>query len=177
LLYQKAEKQAVTALKKGFTCQELKFAAIPGGPSIQLVKDNGLSLFQSNTKGGLGKNSDSKNLRNSLGGKPKQDLSNRYKTPQIKNIDQLFELELGKLLQDKCNSITVWVNNKPVKAYKLNKSFGEYFKKGDIYYLDTMHGYHLEVFTANGYAKGVINLDGSWNYAKSKAAEGRRIRV
>lgn len=51
--------------------------------------------------------------------------------------------------------------------------------KGDYFYLDAAHRNHMEVFDRGGKAKGVLNLDGSTNYAKTEKAleEGRRIYV
>jgi len=63
-------------------------------------------------------------------------------------------------------------------VYKANKSVGDYIKKGDQFYLDAKHKDHIEVFDSTGTkVKAVLNLDGSFNDAKTKAAraEGRRL--
>jgi len=48
-------------------------------------------------------------------------------------------------------------------------------KKGDRFYLDAMHKNHIEVFNRNGKIKTVLNLDGTENISKLKAAEGRTV--
>lgn len=63
-------------------------------------------------------------------------------------------------------------------VYKANESVGDYIKKGDQFYLDAKHKDHIEVFDSTGTkVKAVLNLDGSFNDAKTKAAraEGRRL--
>jgi len=47
-------------------------------------------------------------------------------------------------------------------------------KPGDYYYLDGMHKDHIELFAKDNSAKGVFNLDGSLNEAKTAKASGRR---
>jgi hypothetical protein len=44
-------------------------------------------------------------------------------------------------------------------------------------YLDGQHKNHLEVFDRKGGFKYVLNLDGSINDAKTKAAAGRRLKL
>ncbi|WP_241645604.1 hypothetical protein [Rosenbergiella metrosideri] len=63
-------------------------------------------------------------------------------------------------------------------VFKAKKPVGDYIAKGDKYYLDGMHKNHIEVFDSTGTkVKAVLNLDGSFNDAKTKAAkaEGRRL--
>lgn len=64
--------------------------------------------------------------------------------------------------------------------YQATAKSSEYgIKKGDYFYLDDLHFDHIEVFDKNGKAKKVLNLDGSLNEKKTKAAldEGRTIDV
>ncbi|CQJ62513.1 adhesin/hemagglutinin [Yersinia rohdei] len=62
-------------------------------------------------------------------------------------------------------------------VYQAKDSVGEHIIKGDKYYLDGAHKNHLEVFDSKGKVKVVLNLDGSYNDVKTKAAikEGRRL--
>lgn len=60
---------------------------------------------------------------------------------------------------------------------KADKKINEHIRKGDVFYLDNHHMNHIEVFDAQGKATAVLNLDGSINEAKSKAAKGRRISL
>ena len=50
-------------------------------------------------------------------------------------------------------------------------------KKGDVFYIDTLHWDHIEVFDKDGNVQFVFNLDGSYNARKTKLArdEGRTI--
>lgn len=49
--------------------------------------------------------------------------------------------------------------------------------RGDHYYLDGLHKDHIEVFDENGNFKTVLNLDGTVNDKKSKAASKRKINL
>ncbi|BFI52241.1 hypothetical protein KD3_05090 [Yersinia pseudotuberculosis] len=63
-------------------------------------------------------------------------------------------------------------------VYQANKPVGDYIQKGDQFYLDSKHKDHIEVFDSTGTrVRAVLNLDGSFNDAKTKAAkaEGRRL--
>ena len=63
-------------------------------------------------------------------------------------------------------------------VYQANKPVGDYIQKGDQFYLDAKHKDHIEVFDSTGTkVRAVLNLDGSFNDAKTKAAkaEGRRL--
>lgn len=62
-------------------------------------------------------------------------------------------------------------------VYQAKGSVGDYIAKGDKYYLDGLHKDHIEVFDSKGKVKAVLNIDGSFNDAKTKAAraEGRRL--
>ncbi|NIE69475.1 hemagglutinin repeat-containing protein [Pantoea sp. Acro-807] len=62
-------------------------------------------------------------------------------------------------------------------VYQAKGAVGDYIAKGDKYYLDGLHKDHIEVFDSKGKVKAVLNIDGSFNDAKTKAAraEGRRI--
>ncbi len=62
-------------------------------------------------------------------------------------------------------------------VYQVTSPVGDYLAKGDKFYLDGMHKNHLEVFDSKGRFKAVLNLDGSYNSAKTSKAisEGRRL--
>ena len=47
------------------------------------------------------------------------------------------------------------------------------FKKGDYFYLDNLHKDHYETFNKCGSSKGVFNMDGSLNPAKTAKAKNR----
>ncbi|MCU7891632.1 MAG: hypothetical protein KZQ78_08440 [Candidatus Thiodiazotropha sp. (ex Ustalcina ferruginea)] len=59
-------------------------------------------------------------------------------------------------------------------VYKVTKDSGS-LKKGDQFYLDSLHRDHLEVFDRNNNFKTVLNLDGTVNAAKELAGKGRKI--
>ncbi|WP_429055705.1 hypothetical protein [Aeromonas jandaei] len=61
-------------------------------------------------------------------------------------------------------------------VYKATDDIGEYIKKGDQFYPDGQHKNHLEVFDKRGNFRVVLNLDGTINEAKTKAAEGRKLK-
>ena len=47
------------------------------------------------------------------------------------------------------------------------------FKPGDYFYMDGMHKDHIETFSSKNSSKGVFNLDGRYNAAKSTRAANR----
>ena len=61
-------------------------------------------------------------------------------------------------------------------VYKATDDVGQYIKKGDQFYLDGQHKNHLEVFDKRGNFRAVLNLDGTINDVKTKAAEGRKFK-
>ena len=61
-------------------------------------------------------------------------------------------------------------------VYQSTDNIGDYIKKGDQLYLDGQHKDHIEVFDKRGNFRAVLNLDGSINEAKTKAAEGRKFK-
>ena len=61
-------------------------------------------------------------------------------------------------------------------VYKATGDIGDYIKKGDQFYLDGQHKNHIEVFDKRGNFRAVLNLDGTINEAKTKAAEGRKFK-
>ncbi len=86
---------------------------------------------------------------------------------------KFFETEFGQLLKKNSTKLHQTYQNQPI--YRMDKNIGEYLKKGYHYYLDNAHKDHLEVFDKNGFAKSVVNLDGSLNTAKSLSSAGRKI--
>ncbi|MDF7667823.1 hypothetical protein PT273_08225 [Orbaceae bacterium ESL0727] len=60
--------------------------------------------------------------------------------------------------------------------YTANKPIRDIIKKGDQFYLDGQHKDHIEVFDKRGNFRAVLNLDGTINEAKTKAAEGRKLK-
>lgn len=63
-------------------------------------------------------------------------------------------------------------------VYQANKPVGDYIQKGDPFYLAAKHKDHIEVINSTGTkVRAVLNLDGSFNDSKIKAAkaEGRRL--
>lgn len=61
--------------------------------------------------------------------------------------------------------------------YQDQNKTGDTIKKGDQLYLDAKHKYHLGVFDKNGNFKTVLNLDGSVNFDKTKAGQGRKLKI
>ncbi|MCG2596946.1 MAG: hemagglutinin repeat-containing protein [Achromobacter sp.] len=61
-------------------------------------------------------------------------------------------------------------------VYQADRRIGNNIKKGDKFYLDGKHMDHIEVFDGRGNVRCVLNLDGSINDRKTKAAEGRSLK-
>ncbi|TKV06497.1 hypothetical protein FDX19_20125 [Citrobacter sp. wls619] len=62
-------------------------------------------------------------------------------------------------------------------VYQAQGPVGDYIAKGDKYYLDGLHKYHIEVFDNKGKVKAVLNIDGSFNDAKTKVARAEVTKM
>ncbi|MGP2518170.1 hemagglutinin repeat-containing protein, partial [Yersinia sp. 2545 StPb PI] len=94
----------------------------------------------------------------------------------VGNMGEFFkQAGFGSLTKDSSQKTSQIYQGQSV--YQAKDSVGEYIAKGDKYYLDGAHKNHLEVFDSKGKVKAVLNLDGSYNDAKTQAAikEGRRL--
>ncbi|MDU0328931.1 polymorphic toxin-type HINT domain-containing protein, partial [Paenibacillus sp. 3LSP] len=92
------------------------------------------------------------------------------------NMSEFFKLDFGASIKSQSQKTSTIV--KGATVYKVNgKTGNDYLKKGDQFYLDTLHHDHIEVFDSRGKVKAVLNLDGSFNAKKTEAAlkEGRTI--
>ncbi|UOO83192.1 S-layer family protein [Uruburuella testudinis] len=61
-------------------------------------------------------------------------------------------------------------------VYTVQKSQG-LLKTGDRFYLDGQHKNHLEIFDKNGNFRFVLDMNGSVNQTKTKAAIGRKLNL
>ncbi|OYD06148.1 hypothetical protein CHM34_17860 [Paludifilum halophilum] len=90
---------------------------------------------------------------------------------------QFFELEFGKSLKKKSAKTKIQYDGQSI--YKVaNKTDNPHLKKGDGYYLDALHGDHIEVINKRGNVKAVLNLDGTLNEKKTEEAlkQGRKVK-
>jgi len=102
----------------------------------------------------------------------------KHKEPaKVANMKEFFQTEFGGSLAG--------VSQKTSKIYKgqavytvSKKAENPYLKKGDQFYLDSLHYDHIEVFDKQGKVKAVINLNGTLNEAKTAAAikSGRELK-
>lgn len=96
---------------------------------------------------------------------------------KVANMKEFFELPFGKTLYP--HSLKTKRPYQGVPIYQLvEKAPGSDLKKGFYYYLDKLHGDHIEVFNKRGDVAGVYNLDGTFNSKKFDAAQkaGRNIK-
>ena len=94
----------------------------------------------------------------------------------IGNMGEFFKQPgFGSQMKDNAQKTSQIFQGQSV--YQAKKPVGDYIAKGDKYYLDGLHKDHIEVFDSKGKVKAVLNIDGSFNDAKTKAAkaEGRRL--
>ncbi|MER2471926.1 DUF637 domain-containing protein [Photorhabdus laumondii] len=61
--------------------------------------------------------------------------------------------------------------------YQAQGKLGDIIKKGDQLYLDGSHKNHLELFDSKNNFKAALNLDGSVNVDKTKAGQGRKLKI
>ncbi|WP_328204553.1 RHS repeat-associated core domain-containing protein [Brevibacillus nitrificans] len=92
-------------------------------------------------------------------------VSNDVKILKASNMKEFFNLDFGKSLKNvafKTNGMY-----KGQSIYKIDKKIDNpYLKKGDGFYLDSLHYDHMEVFDSKGKVKAVLNLDGTLNMKK-----------
>ncbi len=94
----------------------------------------------------------------------------------IGNMGEFFKQPgFGSHMKDNAQNTSQIFQGQSV--YQAKKPVGDYIAKGDKYYLDGLHKDHIEIFDSKGKVKAVLNIDGSFNDAKTKAAkaEGRRL--
>jgi hypothetical protein len=85
-------------------------------------------------------------------------------------MKEFFQLPFGQTLYPR--SVKTPYHYQKFSIYKLTENIPNTdLKKGYFYYLDSLHGDHIEVFNKQLKAAGVYNLDGTFNVAKSEAAK------
>ena len=90
----------------------------------------------------------------------------------VANMGEFFNTQFGIGLKAVTSRTSKRIKGQTV--YKVSKDSGS-LKKGDQFYLDSLHKDHLEVFDKNNNFKTVLNLDGTVNAAKELAGKGRTI--
>lgn len=98
---------------------------------------------------------------------------------RVNNMKEFFELPFGRMLHPHSLK-TSYQYQKFSIIYKLTENIpGTRLKKGYFYYLDRLHGDHLEVFDKQLRVAAVYNLDGTFNMAKFESAQkaGRTIKL
>ncbi len=107
--------------------------------------------------------------------KNEQTLSS-IKPLQAANMSEFFQHPFGQMLLKKSKKTPYRYQN-PI--YQLTENIpGTNLKKNHFYYLDRLHGDHLEIFDQAYQCSGVYNLDGTFNQIKYDLARknGRNIR-
>ncbi|MDR3550585.1 MAG: polymorphic toxin-type HINT domain-containing protein [Candidatus Babeliales bacterium] len=108
----------------------------------------------------------------------KQDPKKPRNTDRFANMYEVFEkAAIGKTLKE-CSESTSCAYKDGAKIFKVIKDIAEYgIKKGDWFYLDKMHGDHIEVFKKFGSPmRTILNMDGTQNFNKLKQAGARTIK-
>lgn len=137
-------------------------------------KDSGYrSLFNVNEIQAYFKNND-------IGQEKKKDAPGPEKPRNDNKYPNMYEVfgkaVIGKQLKE-CSKSTSFSYKGISKIYKVIKDIAKFgIKKGDWFYLDKMHGDHIEVFKKCGkVVRTVLNMDGTENKKKLVQAIGRDI--
>ena len=101
-------------------------------------------------------------------------VHNSYGPRGVANMGEFIKGGFGRNLSGVAQKTPARFQGQSI--FKTRKKLGDNIKKGDHFYLDNKHKDHLEVFDINGTFKFVLNLDGTINNLKTKAALGRSIR-
>ena len=126
------------------------------------VKDDGVLHSRINKRS----SSEPRNANNKNSGEKK----NHAQT--VSNMQEFFnETEFGKLIKDKCEKVKG--TNQHYRMTKKVREFG--LKKGDEFYLDTLHKDHIEVFDKHDKSKTVLKLSGKEFTKKLNNAKFRTI--
>lgn len=93
----------------------------------------------------------------------------------VENMKTFFQGSFGSILK-KSSSGTSQIYKKQ-RVFEISNKMKEYkyLRKGDKFYLDSLHKNHIEVFDKNGKARLVLNLDGTINIEKTAQVKGRII--
>lgn len=137
---------------------------------VEIPKDNILLFAQKQSNSpqppqGRNNNNNSNQPQDPNGKKPRI-------TDKVGNMYELFALNaFGKALEE-CSERTKFLYDNHARIFRIIKDSVEYgLKRGYLYYLDTLHYDHLEVFNKGGTrCVAVLNLDGSYNAAKTSQA-------
>lgn len=94
----------------------------------------------------------------------------------VNNMKEFFETDFGSEL--KSNVTKTKKNYKGQSVYRVDKNTNPNMKKGDQFYLDSLHKDHIEVFNSRGTDPRVLNLDGTLNENKTLEAirQGRTLK-
>ncbi len=88
---------------------------------------------------------------------------------RVNNMKEFFQTDFGKLLKNISEKTNQRIQGQIV--YKVTQKIQHpMLKKGDLFYLDKCHLDHIEIFSSEGCAKGVLNLDGIINFDKTRRA-------
>lgn len=97
----------------------------------------------------------------------------------VNKTSDVFKLNnFGKRLEQSAQKTKFQIQGQSVYKITEKMKIGDLtLRKGDNFYLDKMHKDHFEVFSSNGRIKTILNLDGTENLSKLKAArkEGRTL--
>jgi hypothetical protein len=118
--------------------------------------------------------------RNNSNQPQKPDNNKPRFTDKVANIYQLFAFtEFGQKLKE-CSEPLNRLYEYHARIFRMTKDMIEYgLKEGYVFYLDTLHYDHIEVFSDKGQrCVTVLNIDGSYNATKfmEAIADGRNIK-
>ncbi|MFY2819647.1 VENN motif pre-toxin domain-containing protein [Achromobacter xylosoxidans] len=129
--------------------------------------------------GGVGKGGKSPAKSHSVHGKAGEDHKGnvRYqpnKDAVGKAAEFLEQPGFGSEIKDASRKTSQHYHGQAV--YQADRRIGNNIRKGDKFYLDGTHMDHIEVFDKHGNFRYVLNLDGSVNDRKTRAARGRSLK-
>ncbi|KNC21322.1 hypothetical protein FF38_03677, partial [Lucilia cuprina] len=151
--------------------KELVNSGMTAADAAQFVQEEKRNIMLLETAAGIiGSKAGNKNQSKS------QNNANNSKQPYqpnqgaVGNMNEFLK-QPGFGSQAKDNSSKTTKIYQGQSVYQASNDVGPNIKKGDQFYLDSQHKNHLELFDKRGNFKAVLNLDGSINDAKTKAAE------
>lgn len=147
---------------------------------VEIPKDN-MILFAQKQRNAPKPPQNGRNNFNQQPNQPQKPDNNKPRfTDKVANIYQLFALnEFGQKLKEASEPLNR-LYEYHARIFRMTKDIIEYgLKEGYVFYLDTLHYDHIEVFSDKGQrCVTVLNIDGSYNATKFMEAisDGRNIK-
>jgi len=164
--YSNADRYATTIAEHAPPYQEEGLLQTAEGMYVEVADEAAIEAVESEH------NSFSKSHKRQVGS---DTTPHRDNVIRVANMHDFFETtEFGQELKQVVRKTSKRYHGQTV--YEVTKKIkNNYLSKGDLFYLDSLHKDHIEVFNRFKRPVCVLNLDGTYNKQKSLDMIGRKI--